>query len=228
MATAAIIGFLVVGAAATQTVSPFNAIQNSGPVDIEVRVDPDANRAYEIELDAPDKIRDLVLLDVANETLSVEYKKQRWGSWSTNDKAVLRVTVKQLTKVVLRGSGDLRVEGKQGGPLALSSSGSGNADIGGETGDLQVVIRGSGDIRVEELNADSVQVDIKGSGDLDLAGRATDVSIQVYGSGDVDGGRLEARDAEIKVNGSGDITICASGDVRRQAHGSGDIVVDCD
>ncbi|MEL6341428.1 MAG: head GIN domain-containing protein [Myxococcota bacterium] len=228
MATAAIISLLVVGAPTTQTVSPFNAIENSGPVDIEVQVDPDSDRAYEIELDAVEKIRDLVEIEVKSDTLTIEYKKQRWSSWYTNDKAVLRVTVKQLTKVALRGSGDLRVEGMRGGPLALSGSGSGDANIEGVIGDLRIAIRGSGDVRVEELNADSAEVDIKGSGDVDLAGRATDVSIQVYGSGDVDAGRLQARDAEIQVNGSGDVTICASGQVRRQAHGSGEIVVDCD
>ena len=86
-------------------------------------------------------------------------------------------------KVQISGSGDVTAKGKANHAV-LDIAGSGDADLGGLTGeDAKVDISGSGDATIAPSREADIQV--SGSGDVHLMTRPPVVHSQVSGSGDV-------------------------------------------
>jgi hypothetical protein len=86
-------------------------------------------------------------------------------------------------KVQISGSGDVTAKGKAN-HAALDIAGSGDADLGGLTGDeAKVDISGSGDATIAPTKQADIQV--SGSGDVHLMTRPPVVHSQISGSGDV-------------------------------------------
>ena len=83
----------------------------------------------------------------------------------------------------VRGSGDLRFEGKTAA-LAVNIAGSGDARLTGKADQFAAGIAGSGDIHGFDLTAGSATVSIKGSGDAKV-NVAKALSIQIVGSGEL-------------------------------------------
>ncbi|MDP1739045.1 MAG: DUF2807 domain-containing protein [Caulobacter sp.] len=85
--------------------------------------------------------------------------------------------------IEINGSGSLTASGKTQS-LALTISGSGDADLGGlETQDASVSLAGSGDAELSPKGA--AQVAIAGSGDVTLLTKPASLSSNIDGSGDL-------------------------------------------
>jgi hypothetical protein len=96
--------------------------------------------------------------------------------------AILGYDQDQL-KVHISGSGDVTAKGKAA-HSELDITGSGDADLGGLTGDdAKVDISGSGDATIAPTKQADIQV--SGSGDVHLKTRPPVVHSQISGSGDV-------------------------------------------
>ena len=86
-------------------------------------------------------------------------------------------------KLQVSGSGDVTAKGKANHAV-LDIAGSGDADLGGLTGDdVKVDISGSGDATIAPTKQADIQV--SGSGDVHLMTRPPVVHSQISGSGDV-------------------------------------------
>ena len=178
-----------------RTVPGFSAVHVQGPFNLELAVGP--RQSVEIEVD--DNLSDRIRTRVEGGELRVETA----GSFRTRILPTVRVTVPDLDKVLVQGSGDARITGMNGGRLEL-------------------VGQGSGDFIVEG-RADAVEANLFGSGGADLTRiEAPDLKVSVYGSGSA---RVRAtRSLSASVYGSGRIDY--SGDpseVNRSVHGSGTI-----
>lgn len=121
-----------------------------------------------------------------------------WG------KPAIFVNTRTLSRIVLSGSGTLRVSKLQGESLSLQTSGSGDVTLRGKTKSLSITATGSSDINADRLKTkntnltstgsanisvcatDSVSGMITGSGDLDVYCDPESVSVQSTGSGNVD------------------------------------------
>ncbi len=136
--------------------------------------------------------------------------------------------------VVVRGSGDLHVEGKTE-RLAVSVRGSGDVlGSGLKAGEVSVAINGSGDVKVNVTGAvdsdamvtvaGSVAVAIHGSGDVRLEGKAERLVVSIDGSGDFQGSSLTVRDATVAIDGSGDAEVSVTDALNVAIHGSGDVL----
>lgn len=139
------------------------------------------------------------------------------------------LTVKDLEKVNISGSGDIQVPDLETNEFSVNIGGSGDVSMGDLNADrLEIDIGGSGDVNTNRVKVSSFIVRINGSGDINLSGlSANDLSLDVNGSGNLHINDGRVRDQEIDVNGSGDFR--AEGLASEKAHirigGSGNITV---
>ena len=174
---------------------PFRAVRMKGPFDVFVKVGP--ARSVSVEID--ENLQALLVTRVEDDTLVVFAER----ALRPSGRAAVEVTVPELRRVELAGSGDVTVEGG--------------------TGAIELAVRGSGDLRWRG-EASTLEASVDGSGDVRLEGRAARLRAAVEGSGDIEAGRLEAVDVEASVKGSGDIDLnVAGGKLAATVDGSGDI-----
>ncbi len=188
--------------AETRAASDFEAISQSGNIDIVVR----QGSAESVELQGEDNVLPLVETVVepgaAGRTLAIRYKR---GAEVHHRKPVkVTVTVIRLTSVSTAGSGDVTVE-------AL------------KTPSLKLALAGASDARLRGLTTDSFEVRISGSGDVAASGSAKTIKLSIAGSGDADLTELTADDVSVRIAGSGDAKITANKALDVSIAGSGDV-----
>lgn len=123
----------------------------------------------------------------------------------TARKLKFTVQLKNIDRVDVSGSGDVRAE-----KLKATA--------------LTVGISGSGDIRIVSLETEALTLSIAGSGDFEAGGRAASLRARIAGSGDVKAGGLDAKAVEISISGSGDATVWARDSLSVKVVGSGDVL----
>lgn len=109
-------------------------------------------------------------------------------------------------KVMISGSGDIRLSGVKAGDFDARISGSG--DIGVKKlicNSLHTATAGSGDIRIERIRATYTEVSIVGSGDVRLSGSSDTAKYKIAGSGDIDASAFDVSKVSTSVAGSGSI-----------------------
>ena len=119
----------------------------------------------ELVVEAQKSVLPKISTEVDNGTLSLSMKSGTFH-FGKDPKIRYYLTVKQLNKIALAGSGDIRAASL-------------NADK------LDIVTSGSGDVRIDSLSALEINVRISGSSDVKLAGKVNSQSIKIAGSGDV-------------------------------------------
>ncbi len=208
-----------------------------GPLVVDVKV----GQAPSLQVEGDSNLLPLIRSEVVDGTLRL------WVEKNVHTNHVLHVTwtTAQLTQVTAAGSGRLAVTGLQGGPLTLTKTGSGTAQLTGSVGLLNMQATGSGDIDARELHsgnanlslsgsgsivmgevkADALNVKVRGSGELQAAGAVAQLNAQVVGSGDARLKSVASEHAELSTTGSGDITAQVGRSLIAQTTGSGRITV---
>ena len=122
------------------------------------------------------------------------------------------------------GSGDL-VAGRVRGPVAVSTSGSGDAVLDAAGDGVVFRSSGSGDLAIGRADG-VVEVFTTGSGDVVIReGEVSGLEVRTTGSGDVEIGGVVG-DAEVSSTGSGDVVLAEQvGTLRSRSTGSGDVTV---
>jgi len=108
-----------------------------------------------------------------------------------------------IPAVVLRGSGDLRIDDVSQDGLHVSLIGSGDVDVAGRATHFTIELSGSGEVDARDLQAENAEVSLVGSGDVHVFATAA-IRCMLLGSGDivVHGNPPKRSD---RVSGSGDI-----------------------
>ena len=224
----------------TRSLSRFQAIVSVSSVDVVVR----QGDAFTVKVVADGNLVPYIKTEVKNNTLYVSVTKNIWKA----KKMEVQVTLKDLHKVVLSGSGDFSCEKpfKTSGiefvvsgsgdveaaldcpAVQVKISGSGDVELHGIRGKLVADITGSGDLEASQLQLESCTLKVTGSGDVELKGRTALLTVLSAGSGDVDASGLTAVAVKVKANGSGDMfvhaverlegTLAGSGDLRYAGH----------
>ncbi|MDF1543864.1 MAG: DUF2807 domain-containing protein [bacterium] len=173
----------------------FSRIKAQGSSDIYIKI----GREQSVELTCDDNLIDNMIIKVRGKSLIIDSE----GSFSTRKGPRIDITVPSLESMSLSGSGDVEIEGLNGGEFDYRLSGSGDLRAEGKLEFLEIKLTGSGDIDTRDLIAEEVDCRLSGSGD-----------IQVYASESFDG----------SVSGSGDITYYGKPKhVDRSVSGSGSI-----
>ena len=176
-------------------VGSFKRIESKGAADIFVTIGEELS----VKITLDDNLIDLIETEVRGKTLRIESKE----NYRTRLGCKIEITVPELERVYLRGSGDILVERLDAVFFEFKLSGSGNMVAEGSTDELEVRLSGSGDIDTRDLTAQEAYVSISGSGD-----------VRVHAEELFDG----------SVSGSGDIAIYGDpSDFYKSVSGSGSI-----
>jgi hypothetical protein len=178
-------------------VAGFNALVLSAPVEVDIVQGDKEGLVLE-----GDEAR-LAEIETVVEDGKLKIRTRTHGSWNWT-KVRAHVQVKNLDRVAISGSADVKA-------VTLRSA------------DLEIAISGSGDVGIGTLSADRLRVSIAGSGDVRAAGKVDRTELSIAGSGDVKTGSLEAREARISITGAGSATVWAHDIVNVSIMGSGDV-----
>jgi hypothetical protein len=186
-----------------RSVASFSHVRLDGPVDAQLT--QGASEALHVVAD--DNIEPLIETRVVGDTLVISLKEG--AGFSTRRAPYVRVDIKTLSGMELKGSGDLQMDRLKTDALSLSLSGSGDLSLG-------------------LLEARELTGSLSGSGDVQLAGRADTQSLQgksvrarLSGSGDLSLGVSDNLDASL--SGSGDLSYAGRPTLRKSVSGSGEI-----
>lgn len=169
----------------TRTVGPFTGIELQGVGQVYLTQGSPAA----ITVITDNNLLPLVKTEVHNGRLGLKFKDDITVKKMT--KLEFRITVPQLTEVIIAGAGN------------FYSKTTFNAH------DLIMTVNGSGNIEME-LAADGVTENINGAGNIKVSGNATQQNITIRGQGNIDGKAMTSRNTEVKVAGVGDCTVMAT------------------
>ena len=196
----------------------FTEIDLSGSCDLRIQIGPE----QKVEVWGDDNLIDRIRTEVTGgDLLRIDTR----GSYSTRRGLRVDITVPHLVRLDITGSGDADISGLDGDDLELNIDGSGDVQLVGTVGYLDIDVQGSGDVRAVDLSAGEIRTKTKGSGDIELEGTAATLEIELRGSGSIDARRLVAREASAEIYGSGDISVRAEDRFDGAVFGSGDIDV---
>ncbi len=195
-----------------------------------------------LTISADDNLLPLMTTRVVNNELLIEGDNNR--GFSTKREIKIRLMVKTLNGLNIKGSGDVSGDQLNSDKFNISILGSGDVKFNTIRADMLTIgivgsgdinvnnveaksldtrVQGSGDVKFGEVKAGQVSIAVAGSGDISAAGTADKVIIELSGSGDVRAGRLIARDVDVKVVASGDADVYATEKLNASVRGSGDI-----
>lgn len=209
----------------------------SGPLQVELRVGP----APSLQVEADSNLLPLIRTDTSGPAMRVWIQ----GPVRTNNSLRIIYTTPQLAQIRASGSGRLMASGFHGGALTMTKSGSGESQLAGKVGSLNMQLAGSGSVNasalqsgnanlelsgsgrltVGQVDADALNVKVHGSGDLQASGAATNVNARVSGSGGVNLMAVASERADLATNGSGDISARVRQSLVATTNGSGSITV---
>lgn len=179
-------------------VSEFEAIKNSGSIDLKIRI----GDTYKVEVEDYENLLQHIVTEVDNGVLEIHFEN---GLSVMNTKTTVFVTVPSIKKLSSTGSSDTEISGVLTSTSALEFSVTGSATIKGE------------------VDAPSVKVNITGSGEMNLRGKTQNMECKISGSGDFNGRDLKSENCTVTVSGSGDAKVFASVKLEAKVSGSGDI-----
>lgn len=181
-----------------RAVGHFDGLSVAVPGDVEVRT----GNTEGVSVETEDNLLPLIETVVEDGTLKI--RSRRNTNLRTRHLKIV-VQVRQLDRVALAGSADVRVDAVRGPKVRF--------DIGG-----------SGEIKVRHVEGDNVSVNLGGSGELEVEGGSTrSLAVSVAGSGEVDLKKLRADSANVTVAGSGDATLWVRNTLSMTVAGSGNV-----
>lgn len=184
----------------TRKISNYDRIELEGSMNVELVAGTEGN----LKVEAEENLIEYIVTEVSGDELKISTEKGYNLDPSGNNKITVIVPFKDLSRVSLTGSGDIRTRDR----------------ITAEN--FEVKITGSGDIKLP-LQAKNARASITGSGDIELIGSARDFDCKVTGSGDISAFDFKCENVDATVTGSGDIQVYASEELRAKIPGAGDI-----
>ena len=162
----------------TRTVSGFTGIELSGIG--EVTIEQGATESLTIEAD--DNVLPALTSEVNDSVLELGTKPRT--RVQTRNPIRYRVTVQDLERIDLSGSGTVTGTDLKLTTLEVSISGSGTMNLAGSADQQEVEVSGSGRYEAAQLPSRSVSIEISGSGKATVA--ATEqLRVDISGSGTV-------------------------------------------
>ena len=207
----------------TIELSSFESIVLKGSLDLYIIQTEGVHQAV---LHADDNLIDYYTFEVVGNTLEISTKSG--VSIVPKEKAVAIISVEQLSKVKVTGSGDIVIPGALSASRDVTLSISGSGDIEANDiacGDFVSKISGSGDISLGTLSSKDAYFEINGSGDVVIETlSANSVGMKISGSGDITAGCEDAGAIDITINGSGDVNLHGSASsLTHKVNGSGKV-----
>ncbi|CAN5213658.1 head GIN domain-containing protein [soil metagenome] len=181
-----------------RAIAGFNTIKSTSSFDIELVNSPTESAVVR----GDDNLLGMVELRVENGVLNIENRKG--SSWRSRKGMTLTIHFKEISSLMLSGSGDLKADKIN-------------------TRRFDASISGSSDVVIASLTAAIVAVSIAGSVDFTADGTAQKQGFNIQGSGDISAGNLKGETVAVRIAGSGDASVYASASLDVSIAGSGDV-----
>ena len=159
----------------------------------------------EVIIEADEDLLEKIETEVRGNTLSIGFEK--WYNYRGFGEINVYVTVKDISKLILSGSGDVIAQNQ------IKSE------------QLGFVLSGSGKIMIDDLVTNEVTAVITGSGDIKIKGKtkAKELSATITGSGDFEAYDIAFDEADLTITGSGSIRATVIDELDANITGSGRI-----
>ncbi len=182
----------------------FVSLEVRNGIDTIVVVDP--SQPLKVRVVGDDNLVALMRTEQSGQTLSVHFRPEDVGSWSSSNPLRLEVTMPLLKAISHSEGGAIDVSGNVVAPEFLT-----------------IAASGGGTVKVRGLDAASFNLDASGGADVSLEGRATQVSCTTSGGGKVAARELVVREAAIISSGGGALEMRVSDSLRVTASGGGQV-----
>ncbi|WP_321397819.1 head GIN domain-containing protein [Emcibacter sp.] len=196
----------------------FDRIEIDSSVDFEIEV----GRKQSVKVEASEETLERLDIFVRGHTLTIRHKRGKYRNWS-GEKPEINISMQVLEQLEINGSADGAIKGLKGKRFNLELNGSGEIDLSGRVGRLDVELNGSGEVVGDKVNTEHASVEINGTGDVTLEGTCEKLDLEINGSGEFDGQRLKCKVADVEIMGSGDASVYASDLVDVEVIGSGTV-----
>jgi len=174
----------------------FDAVKLSGAFDVFIEVGSEQR----VKITFDDNLLDIIETEVRRNTLYISSKE----SYSSRRHCRIEISIPELEKVSLSGSGDIEIDGLDGEEFIVEISGSGDVRAEGHVDELDIQVSGSGDVNARDLEAKDAYVSVSGSGDVRVYASES-LNARVSGSGDIQY-YGDPEHISTRVAGSGDIS----------------------
>jgi hypothetical protein len=172
----------------------FNS-HNDGPGEAVVTRELDFDGARTLTIDTPVSLRfvrgPLARMTVSGPTSLMTGLKWENGALSTGGSSpipdgTLEVTITgpQLAGLILRGAGDIDLQGLQQPALMLQVQGAADVEVTGRVDTLAITAQGVGSLDLAQVVAKDAKLDISGIGDVDISASHR-VEADISGAGSV-------------------------------------------
>lgn len=156
-----------------------------------------------LSLEGEENLLPLIITEVKDGTLAIGTENDKFLVPSRNRKITIKIPVRALNEVFLKGSGTISVKNKV-------------------KNDLKVLLDGCGSIDVS-VNANTVHACVLGSGEIKIDGEAQSFECKVVGSGIIKAYDLKSPNVNAFVSGAGDVEANSSKKLKGRISGSGNI-----
>ena len=173
----------------------FTTIKVIGSVDVNVNFSND----YSCSIITDDNLIPYIKTEVIKNVLNISMDK----NYSTRQGLKVNLTVPNINKIFIKGSGDVNISDINNETLLLNIDGSGDIAGYGSSTHLIIKINGSGDVILKDLKSETTDITINGSGDAQIWVSNTILAV-INGSGDIDYFG-EPSNITSDINGSGEI-----------------------
>lgn len=178
----------------TRELPPFEELHLSISADVTVT----KGDAYVCTITADTELVPMIVTECRDRVLHITVK----DSFSFTGRITISVEAPVITRVEIRGSGDVTLDDVTKESITLVINGSGDITASGTATDLEATINGSGDIRADKLEVENAEAVINGSGDIHIHVTKL-LSAEVRGSGDIRySGTPEIKRSVIRGSGS--------------------------
>lgn len=181
----------------TRQVSGFTAIDLAGAGEVTV----EQGGAESLTIEADDNVLARLTSEVSDSTLKLD--KKPGITINTPNPIRYRVTVKDLTGVIVSGAGSVSAQQMTLRMLAVQISGSGTVDIRGSAVEQDIEVSGSGRYHGADVQSEKVTAEISGSGQIEVA---------------------VSRELTVDISGSGTLTCSGNPSVDQSISGSGRLI----
>ena len=176
-----------------------------------------------LEISAEDNLLPYIHSKVVNGILTISVEPGTTNIRPTEE-ILIHLSVKQISAVIVNGSGKIESGTVNADRLIFQINGSGEIEIEEiKTGLLNANINGTGEMSFASIAAKTTSLSIDGSGKYLVSGQSNDAKISINGSGKIQAENLECEQVQASINGAGNISIWASEQITASVTGSGNI-----
>ena len=143
----------------------------------------------------------------------------------TNSSIIYKLSVKNLTGVLLNEFGVVKIPNYTSEGLELTVNGSGRIDLGDiRVTDLKFVIKGNGSVEADSVTSTKLTVSSTDAGGVTIAGGNTVELVLELGSGTFLGADFKSTNVTLNMNGSGSAQVWAVEKLDVTINGNGNVI----